>query len=140
MLLGKALIGGSGPEDADLLAQAWREATLAQRDLTQLPVRPEIVGRTSKFLNQVGEFTNVLLRQVSAGEPLTGEQWETLRRLHQEAGTLNTQLRNVERNVEAAGARLWELGREFRATRGALGATPSRPLDPELEQLNREVE
>jgi|Deesub1362A_J573_1020465.scaffolds.fasta_scaffold00215_48 germination protein YpeB len=140
VLLGKVLVGGGGAEDADLLARTWQEAALAQRDLTQLPVQPEILARTSKFLNQTAEFTNLLLRQVSTGRPLTDEQWETLRQLQQQAGRLNTQLRVVERNVEADGVRPWELGRELRVRRGALGALPPRPVDNELEQLNREVE
>lgn len=140
VLLGKALVGRGGSEEADLLAETCQEAALAQEGLTQLPTGQPIVARTSMFLNQTGDFTNALLRQVATGRQLSEAQWETLLDLHQQAGTLNTGLRNIERIVEEGGARLWELGPVLRVRRGALGTAPAPLMDNQLAQLDREVE
>lgn len=140
VLLGKVLVGDGSPRDADLLGESWQEAVLAQRELSQLPVQPAVIGRTSQFLNQVGEFTNVLMRQVATGRPPSPEQWNTLRELHLQAGILNTQLQAVQRRVEAGGARYWELAPELRARGGALRPAPPDPADTELETVNREME
>ncbi len=140
VLLGKVLVGDGSPQDADLLGETWREAVLAQRELSQLPVQPAVIGRTSQFLNQVGEFTNILMRQVAAGWPPSPDQWNTLEELHRQAGILNTQLQVVQRRVEAGGARYWELASELRARRGALRPAPPDPASTALEAVNREME
>ncbi|MEW6540331.1 MAG: germination protein YpeB [Bacillota bacterium] len=140
VLLGKALVGDGGPQDAGLLGETWQEAVLAQRDLSRLPVQPAVIGRTSQFLNQVGEFTNLLMRQTAAGRPPSPDQWNTLEELHRQAGILNTQLQAVQRRVEADGARYWEIAPELRAHRGALRPAPPDPANNELETVNREME
>jgi len=59
VLLVKSLISSSPTKTASTLQEAWKQATLAQTNLGQLPVSQQILGNTSKFLTQVGDLSNI---------------------------------------------------------------------------------
>ncbi len=140
VLLGKSLAVSGGSEDTALFAEIYHQAMNAQENLTRLPVEGAVVTNTSKFLTQVGDFANSLLRRSAVGVPVSDEEWNTLRRLQDQAAALSRELQKVERQMEAGGAHFWELDQLLRGRRDAIAAKPLNPTDNEFESINREME
>lgn len=140
VLLGKSLAVCGDSEDTRLFAEIYQQALAAQSNLTRLPVEGIAVARTTKFLNQVGDFSSSLLRQSAMGVPVSDEHWNTLRRLQNQAGSLNNELHDIERQMEQNGAHFWEINQLIRASRGAMAASPLNPAQDEFRSINREME
>ena len=72
--LAKSTISTSSEAGAETLTHVWREADLAVSYLSQLPLNVEQLNKTSKFLNQVSEYSYSLSRKNIYNEPLTQEE------------------------------------------------------------------
>ena len=73
----------STPEHgAETLTKVWREANLAQVYLAQLPISSNELSNTSKFLNQVSEYSYSLSRKNIYNEELSQEDLNNLKELH----------------------------------------------------------
>lgn len=81
--LAKSLISSTPEHGAETLTEVWREANLAQSYLAQLPISSNELANTSKFLNQVSEYSYSLSRKNIYNEPLTNEDFANLKELHQ---------------------------------------------------------
>ena len=81
--LAKSLISSTPEHGAETLTEVWREANLAQSYLAQLPINSNELANTAKFLNQVSEYSYSLSRKNIYNEPLTDEDFENLKTLHQ---------------------------------------------------------
>ncbi|MEW6771310.1 MAG: germination protein YpeB [Bacillota bacterium] len=139
VLLGKSLVVGGREQSSAVFASVWEEAMMAQANLGQLPVSPELTGRTAKFLTQVADYANTLVRRAGTGAPVTPDHWATLNRLYSQATALNRELHKIEARVAANGAYFWELSRTLAARRGvAKLALPGAHAD--FRALNREME
>ncbi|RDV84547.1 germination protein YpeB [Ammonifex thiophilus] len=136
VLLGKCLVAGGRQQAVGLLSSVWQQAMMAQADLSSLPVSPQYTERTAKFLSQVADYANTLCRQAGTGSPLTEENWETLRRLYQQASSLNRELHRVEAEILARGPNFWELGRRLKARQARTAEAPASPF----RALNRETQ
>ena len=64
VFLAKSLITNSPESSAESLTNVWREANLALGYLTQLPINSHEIENTSKFLNQVSEYSYSLYRKI----------------------------------------------------------------------------
>lgn len=80
--LAKSLISSTPEHGAETLTEVWREANLAQSYLAQLPISSNELANTSKFLNQVSEYSYSLSRKNIYNEPLTDEDFANLKELH----------------------------------------------------------
>ena len=80
--LAKALISTSAEHGAETLTNVWREAGLAQTYLSQLPLTSTELGNTSKFLNQISDYSYSLSRKNIEGEGLTEEDIDNIKQLH----------------------------------------------------------
>ena len=69
--LAKSLISTSSEYGAKTLMYVWREANLAQAYLAQLPISNEGLANTSRFLNQVSDYSYSLATKNIGGEELT---------------------------------------------------------------------
>ncbi len=109
ILLGKSLIL-SGPEkNAQFFEQIWQQSNQALDSLTQLPVDDALLGRTAKFITQLGDYSNTLARQVSEGKPLTQEQWDTVNQLYNQSSDLNKELGKIHAGIADGSLNLYEL-------------------------------
>ena len=61
--LAKALISTTPEHGAETLTNVWREAGIAQTYLSQLPISSNELEKTSKFLNQVSDYSYALSRK-----------------------------------------------------------------------------
>lgn len=89
--LAKATITSTPEHGAETLTKVWREANLAQVYLAQLPISSNELSNTSKFLNQVSEYSYSLSRKNIYNEELTEEDLKNLEDLH----NYSVELRNT---------------------------------------------
>ena len=89
--LAKARISSSSSHAGETLTYLWREANLAQAYLSELPVESHELENTSKFLNQVSDYSYSLSRKNLKGESLNDEDFSNLENLHK----YSTELVNV---------------------------------------------
>lgn len=112
VLLSKLLVAQAPEVDSRILLEIWQRANAAQANLNQLPLPDVSLGRTAKFLTQVGDYAYSLSKKVSAGEEKSSKDWETLKQLYRQASTLNTDLQDIERQIAAGKLYLSELSRQ----------------------------
>ena len=80
--LAKALISTTPEHGAETLTNVWREASVAQSCLAQLPINSNELENTSKFLNQVSDYSYSLSRKAIGGENLSQEDLNNIKQLH----------------------------------------------------------
>ncbi|MBQ6992727.1 MAG: germination protein YpeB [Clostridia bacterium] len=80
--LAKSLISSTSEHAAETLTNVWREANLAQAYLAQLPISSNELSATSKFLNQVSEYSYSLSRENINGTNLNDEDFNNLQTLY----------------------------------------------------------
>lgn len=77
------------------LANLWREANLAKENLANLPIIQDNMGKTSKYLNQVSDFSHALMDSISRGKDITPEQYQDIARLN----SSSTELLKITNNI-----------------------------------------
>lgn len=112
VLLSKLLVAQAPEVDSRILLEVWQRANAAQANLNQLPLPDISLGRTAKFLTQVGDYAYSLAKKISTGEEKNSKDWETLKQLYKQASTLNTDLQDIERQLAAGKLYLSELSRQ----------------------------
>ena len=73
----------------------WREANLAQVYLSQLPISSNELANTSKFLNQVSEYSYFLATKCINNEKLTDEELNNLQNLYDYSTNLTVTLEQL---------------------------------------------
>ena len=76
--LAKSIIVTTSTQGAENLTNVWRESNLAQTYLSMLPIESQELETTSKFLNQVSDYSYSLSRKNINGEDLTDEDLKNL--------------------------------------------------------------
>ena len=98
--LAKASISSSPAHGADTLTNVWREANLASAYLSQLPTSSEEFSKTSKFLNQVGDYSFSLSRKNMNGESLSSKDLEKIKKLYEYCIELNNTLEQLALDIQ----------------------------------------
>lgn len=80
---------------SQLSTELWRQSSGAKNSLMMLPTTNGTLGNTYKFLSQVGEFVMALGRKSSAGEEISEEEREQLKKLYKYCTTLNEQISSM---------------------------------------------
>ena len=93
--LAKAIVSSSDENGAKTLMHVWREANLAQAYLSQLPISSNELSATSKFLNQVSEYSYSLGTKCINNEDITEEELNNLQSLYDYSTNLNTILEQL---------------------------------------------
>jgi len=108
-LLAKSMICNTTEKTAIMLQEAWKQATLAQTNLGQLPVTQPVLASTSKFLTQVGDLSLTLDNQNIKGKSLDEKQQETLERMYKYAVKLNKSLKELQKDLSEGRLKWGEL-------------------------------
>ncbi|MCB2297705.1 germination protein YpeB [Clostridium tagluense] len=93
--LGKAAIVGSREQSIVVFEEIFRHSDTANDKLHSLPIEQSVVGDTSKFLTQVGDFCYSLAKATSEGKDLSAKQYELIDQLEMQSYTLQEQLNAV---------------------------------------------
>lgn len=107
--LGKSLVTTGPDQYEELFDSIWQQSNQALDSLTQLPMGDALLGRTAKFITQLGDYSHMLSEQVAQGKPVTQEQRETLNRLYNQTSDLNKELSQVHAQVADGSLSFFEL-------------------------------
>lgn len=80
--LAKSIVSSSAENGAKTLMHVWREANLAQVYLSQLPISSNELASTSKFLNQVSEYSYSLATKCINNQDISEEELNNLQSLY----------------------------------------------------------
>ena len=97
--LAKALITKDAKHSAETLTHLWREADLAHSYLSMLPMSTNDLENTSKFLNQVSDYSLVLSKKNIYEEDLTQEDFQNLKQLHEYSIELENTLNQLSNDL-----------------------------------------
>lgn len=97
--LAKATISKSAEFSTEALTQIWRDSNLAEVYLSQIPLKEEALSKTSRFLNQVGDYSYSLSQKTMTMEQLTDEELENLHTLHKYSLELEISLNQISDEV-----------------------------------------
>ena len=107
--LGKSLISTSPEHGAETLTNVWKEANLAQTYLSQLPISSNELENTSKFLNQVSDYSYSLSRKNINNESLSQEDLDNLKELHEYSVNLENILNQLSNDINSGRIKWGEL-------------------------------
>ena len=93
--LGKSAIVGSREQSIIAFEEIFRYSTTANDKLHSLPLDQSVVGDTSEFLTQVGDFCYALAKSASEGKELNDKEYEAIDDLEMQSYTLQEQLNEV---------------------------------------------
>lgn len=139
VLLSKSLVVNGREQAGAIFSSIWQQAMSAQANLAQLPVAPEVTSRTAKFLTQVADYANTLVRRAGTGAPVRTEHWDRLRQLYDQATVLNRELHKVEARLAADGAYFWEINRAASRKQAIAPLSLSR-AHTDFRAINREMQ
>lgn len=97
--LAKAIISTSPEHGVETLTNVWREAGIAQSCLSQLPLTSSQLGNTSKFLNQISDYSYSLSRKNMDGESLTQDDLNNIKELHKYSVDLENTLNQLSTDL-----------------------------------------
>ena len=97
--LAKSLISSTPEQGAETLTHVWREADLAQSYLARLPIGSQELANTSKFLNQVSDYSFSLSRKNINNEGLSEQDFDNLNQLHSYSVELENTLNQLSADM-----------------------------------------
>ena len=97
--LAKSLISTTPEHGAETLTHVWREANLAQSYLARLPMGSQELANTSKFLNQVSDYSFSLSRKNINNQNLTDDDFNNLKELHTYSVDLENTLNQLSADI-----------------------------------------
>ena len=105
--ISKSIVSSSPTQRMMLFSDIWQQANAAQQNLSQIPMTEPSVIRTSRFLNQTGDFAWSLAKKYARGTTIKPADVKQLNDLHTQAGYLAVELQNIEKSA-ASGQLLWD--------------------------------
>jgi spore germination protein len=81
------------------LAEVWRITSEAHSDVGQLPLTLLPFNKTEEFLAKIGNFSYRTAVRDLEKEPLSEEEYQTLKVLYKQSGDIQNELRNVQHMV-----------------------------------------
>ena len=97
--LAKAQISTSAKSGVENLTNVWREASIAQSNLSQLPLTSSEIGNTSKFLNQISDYSYSLSRKNLDGENLSEDDLASIKDLYNYSVELENTLEQLSTDI-----------------------------------------
>lgn len=93
--LSKAVLSDSKEQNVLHLSQIMQQANSAQEKLTQMPIKQSDIGKTTKFLTQVSDYSYALIKDHLNGNELSDKQRESLKSLSNYSTYLSAELEQV---------------------------------------------
>lgn len=132
--LAKSLISSSAVQGAESLTNVWREANLAGAYLAQLPIDSNELEKTSKFLNQVSDYSYSLSRKNIKGEKISEEDMNNLENLHKYSVELENTLNQLSLDLNEGKIKWGELNKKGSAVFATQTSNISKDSFSNLEE------
>lgn len=97
--LAKAMISRGSEQATKTLTEIWKNSDLAIVYLSRIPLDEEGLSQTSKFLNQVSDYSYSLSRKSIGGEELKQEDFDNLKNLYQYSLDLEQTLNQLSEEI-----------------------------------------
>jgi len=97
--IGTSLAMNSRESLSPALAEVWKITSQAHNDVGQLPLTLVPFNKTEEFLANVGDFAYKTAVRDLDNEPLTDDEYKTLKSLYKESGKIQNDLRKVQQMV-----------------------------------------
>jgi spore germination protein len=110
--LGKSAILGSREQSIVAFEEIFRYSATANDRLHSLPLEQSVVGDTSEFLTQVGDFCYTLAKSASEGKDLNDKEYELIDELEMQSYTLQEQLNGVLSEINEGRVKWGEIRRK----------------------------
>lgn len=94
--IGTSLAMNSRSSLSPALAEVWKITSQAHSDVGQLPLTLIPFNKTEEFLANIGDFAYKTAIRDLDKDPLTDEEYETLKALYKESGKIQADLRKVQ--------------------------------------------
>ncbi|MBP5426634.1 MAG: germination protein YpeB [Clostridiales bacterium] len=98
-IMTKAVVFKTCPKSSNFLEEIWHKANMAQENLNMIPIEEATLKKTSKYLNQVGDFAYSLNKQSLNKKDLTQDQQKTLQKLKTYSEVLMHSLKEMEQDI-----------------------------------------
>lgn len=97
--IGATLAMNSKTSLSPALADVWRLSIESKSDIAQLPLKFLPFDKTQAFLTKVGNFTYRTAVRDLEKEPLTDEEYDTLKAIYKKSESVQDGLRNVQSDI-----------------------------------------
>jgi spore germination protein len=135
--LSKIGVSASNEQCALLFGDIWRQAGSAADRVNSLPITHAAISQTSKFLNQVSDFSYTLVKNIGNGNTLTSGEWDNIKSLRNNAAYLRNELSLLQTEMEDGGFK-WS---EIRYEGGKLlGRAQTNVTDERFASIDKEME
>lgn len=134
--LSKVPILGSREQVVVAFEEIFRYSSMANDKLHSLPIDQQKLNGTSKFLTQVGDFCYALGNNFNSGNELADRDVERLEILKNEASKLETNLKDVQNNINSGEIKWGEIRQK--AT-GVLSNSYDNTIASKFENIQKQV-
>ncbi|MCU9599776.1 germination protein YpeB [Pallidibacillus thermolactis] len=97
--IGTTLAMNSKKSLSPTLAEVWRLASETNNTVGELPLTLMTFNKTEEFLSKIGEFTYKTAVRDLDKDPLTQEEYNTLKELYKQSAEIQDELRKVQNTV-----------------------------------------
>lgn len=115
VLTAKGMVANSPRQNIMLFSDLWQQSNAAQEDLAIMSINHDALGRTAKFIRQVGDFAYSLAKKNARGTPVKSSDWNKLASLHTQAGVLNTELLRIQSQANIGRLTWQEIARKTKS-------------------------
>lgn len=99
--MSKLIVSNDKKQQQRILTELSAKAMLAAEDISRLPMKDESKFYTTKFVNQVGDYSKYLNNKLIDGLSVTNEDKDNLKSLYEINGTLKTELTKTTADMGA---------------------------------------
>lgn len=111
-LLKKALISNDALHSSKILTSIWQEASLAQTNISRLPIEVKDLENANKFLTQVSDYSYSLSQKCFEGNNLTNSDIENLENLHEYSVNLKETINQLNDDLYSSNIKWGELSKK----------------------------
>ncbi len=136
-LLSKSQIA-SGPKiQSGLFSDLWYQSLSAQENLNRLPLFNASITKTSKFLNQVGDYAFALNKQTASGKPPGENDLKQINSLYLRSVKLHDELQQAQLDILDGRVSVSELRKEANVgLQGSAGQLKSKQMGLREKQMD----
>ncbi len=97
--MSKLMVSNDSGEQQRLLSDITVQASLASSDINELPLRDESKYYTTKYINQVADFSKYLNNKIIDGGKMSETDWQNLSELYKINMTLKSELTTLSSKI-----------------------------------------